>query len=337
MKKVKKILSLLLISALVISTFSGCSSAKTPVPAGNTETIQLKLGMVDPASSNYYKGMMKVAEEVSTATNGKVKITVYPSSQLGNERDMYEGCQLGSIDMTSAANSVMTAFIPEMGVLDQPFLFDSAEQANKVIDGKLGEKIAEKAAAQGVHVLGWMESGFRDVFSNRPIQKLEDFKGLKIRVMENDVHIAAFNALGAIATPMAAGDQFIGFQQKTIDAAENAIANFLANKFYEVIKNITRSQHLFVFIGISISDKAWKRIPDDLKDAFAAAVKKGCIAQRQYLVDANKDAEIQLVAKGVKFFDIDRAALKAAVAPAMKPFRDKMPQEWLDIIEEAKK
>lgn len=326
-----------LVSALAISTFAGCSSAKKSAGTDSTGVVQLKLGMVDGEKSNYYKGMQKVAEEVSTATNGKVKITVYPSSQLGNERDMYEGCQLGSIDMCSAANSVLSSFIPEMSILDQLFLFDSTEQANKVIDGKFGDKIAEKALTQGVHIVGWMESGFRNTFSDRPVQTLADFKGMKIRTMENKMQISAFNSLGAIATPMAYGDVFTGLQQKTIDGAENATANVLANNFYEVTKNITNTQHLFTFIGIGISDKAWNKIPADLRDAFVAAVKKGCVAQRQYLIDANKDAETQLKAKGVKFYDIDRDALKAAVAPAMEQYKSQMNKEWLDILEESKK
>jgi len=334
MINLKKIISMTLVAMLAITAFTGCSSKKST--AGSADVVELKLGMVDGDKSNYYKGMMKVAEEVDKATNGKVKITVYPSSQLGNERDMFEGAQLGSMDMISTANSVMTSFIPEMAVLDQLFLFDSTEQANKVIDGKLGDKIAEKALAQGVHVLGWMESGFRNVFSMRPVQKLEDFKGLKIRTMENEFQIAAFNALGAIATPMAYGDVFTGLQQGTIDAAENANANVLAQNFYEITKNITRTEHLFTFIAISISDKAWNKIPEDLRPAFAAAVKAGCVAQRQYLLDANTEAEKELVAKGVTFYDIDKASLKAAIAPKMEPLTSKLNKEWLTIIEEAK-
>ena len=336
MNKVKVIICMVLISALAMSTFSGCSSTQKTSGA-DSKTIELKLGIVDSEKSNYYKGMQKVAEEVSTATKGKVTIKVYPSSQLGNERDMYEGAQLGSIDMCSTANAVMSSFIPEMGILDQLFLFDSVEQANKVIDGKFGDKIAEKSLTKGVHTLGWMESGFRNVFADRPIKTLADFKGLKIRTMENKTQIAAFNALGAIATPMAAGDVFTGLQQKTINGAENATSNVLANNYYEVTKYITNSHHLFTFIGISMSDKAWNKIPDDLRDAVTAAVKKGCIAQRQYLVDANIDAEKQLTAKGVKFYDIDKVALKAAIAPAMKEFQSQIPKEWIDLFEESKK
>ena len=347
----KRTIATIMAAAMMMSAFAGCgskpeknsaSSVDSSAPAAGSEAsaaeevsgdvIQLKLGMVDPENSNYYKGAQAIAEEVKKATDGKVEITVYAGGQLGNERDMYEGAQMGTIDICTTASAVLTSFVPEMAVLDQPFLFANADEAHKVIDGQLGQLIAEKTAAQGVHMVGWMESGFRNVFSTKPIEKLEDFKGVKIRTMENDIHMAAFNAMGAIATPMAAGDQFTALQQHTIDAAENATANVLANNFYEITKNITRSQHLFVFIGVGVSDKAWNQIPDDLKDKFTEGVKAGCEKQRQYLVEANEAAEKELVEKGVTFYDIDTAALQTAVAPAMEQFKDRMPQEWLDAI-----
>lgn len=349
MKKIKKNICIILAITLIISLLTGCSgkgneTQPTKEPAtsdaskASNEVIELKFGMVDNERSNYYKGAKKIAEEVEKATNGRIKIVIYPSSQLGNERDMWEGASMGTVDIATAANAVMSGFIPEMKVLDQPYLFDTAEQAHKVIDGKLGEEIAKKAMEKSnIHVVGWMESGFRDVFSSRPVKTLEDFKGLKIRTMENDMHIAAFNALGAIATPMAAGEQFTALQQKTIDAGENAIANVLANKFYTLTPYITRTHHLFVFIGIGVSDKAWNKIPDDLKDDFVAAVKRGCEAQRQYLVEANNEAEKELVKLGVTFYDIDRNAVKKAMEPAIKQFQSKLNQDWLRLIEEGKK
>lgn len=348
MKNRNRFIAAAVAAALLVGTFAGCSGgsgsasskaagSEAGSAAASGEVINLKAGLVDSEQSNYVKGMKTVADEVSKATDGRIKITVYADSQLGNERDMFEGCSLGSIDICTAANAVMSSFIPEMSVLDQPYLFDTADQAHKAVDGKLGEEIAKKALAQNIHMVGWMESGFRNVYSSRPIKSLADFKGLKIRTMENDMHIAAFNATGAIATPMAAGDVFTGLQQKTIDAAENAISNVLANNYYTVTPYITRTQHLFVFIGVGVSDKAWNKIPDDLKDKFVEAVKKGCDAQRQYLVEANEAAEKELVTKGVQFFDIDRDSIKNAMKPALSKFESKFDPAWIQAVEEAKK
>lgn len=340
--QMKRKLGFILATAVAISGLVGCgggtdapaipSESTVSAGAASGDVIQLKLGLVDPEGSNYHQGALAIAEEVEKATDGKISITVYAGGQLGNERDMYEGAQLGSIDICTVASAVMTSFVPEMAVLDQPFLFSNADEAHRVIDGRLGELIADKTAAQGVHMVGWMESGFRNVFSVKPISTIEDFKGVKIRTMENDIHMAAFNALGAIATPMASGEQFTALQQHTIDAAENATANVLANNYYEITKDITNTNHLFVFIGVGVSDKAWNRIPDDLKESFVAGVKAGCDRQRQYLADANVAAESELADKGVTFHDIDKEDLKAVVQPAMEQFSDRMPQEWLDAI-----
>ena len=127
---------------------------------------------------------------MNKATGGRITIQVFAGGQLGNERDMYEGAQMGTIDMFTASNAVLTSFIPEMAVLDQPFLFETADEAHRVIDGTVGTLIAEKTEEQKIHTVGWMDVGFRNIFSTRPVAFLEDMKNLKIRTMENDLHLS---------------------------------------------------------------------------------------------------------------------------------------------------
>ena len=307
--------------------------AEDAVPAAAADNVVIKMGMVDPDGSNFHKGGLAIAEEVEKATNGRVTIQVFAGGQLGNERDMYEGAQMGTIDMFAASNAVLTSFIPEMAVLDMPFLFNTADEAHRVIDGKVGEMVAAKTLAQNVHTLGWMDVGFRNVFSTRPVKTMADFANLKIRTMENKLHIAAFNALGAIATPMASGDVFTALQQGTIDAAENAVANLIANRYYEIPKNVTYTNHVFGFMGVFMSDRAWKRIPDDLKDTFVKAVVTGAHRQRQFLVDANESAVEELTKLGINFYEIPMEELRKAVEPAMKEFKDNMDPAWVAAIE----
>jgi len=331
MKKVLKTVK----SAIVMSMIMSLTVIAAVANVNAAGEVRLKMGLADPITSNYGKGALRIAEEVKKATNGKVLIEVFGGTQLGNERDMYEGAQLGIVDIATFANAVLSGFIPEVALLDQPFLFKNATEAHKAIDGKFGDLIKKKAEAQGIHIVGWMESGFRNVFSKKPARAISDFKGVKIRTMENKTHMAFFAALGAIPTPMASGEQFTALQQGTIDAAENATANMLVNKFYEVIKNLTRTQHIFVYIGIGVSDKAWKQIPDDLKKPFVEAVLRGCEYQRGLLVQANQEAEVELKKLGVQFYDIDTAALKKAVAPAMAPFLKNIPKEWINTLNES--
>lgn len=302
------------------------------------EVVTLKLGFVDPESSIYAQGGKKLAEEVEKSTGGRVKVEVFAGGVLGNERDMYEGAQMGTVDMCSVVNVVLSNFIPDLKILDQPFLFDNVEQARKVIDGEFGALINKEAMAQGVHIIGWMESGFRNVFGNRPIQKLDDFKSFKIRTMENKMQIDTFNAMGAVATPMAASEQFTALQQRTIDGCENAIANMLTNRYYEVIKNVTWTNHLYTFIAICMSDRAWQKIPEDIRPAFLEGVKKGVEYQRQLLLDGNAQAVKELGEKyGVKFFTIDLAAVRAIVQPVIDNFRKTLDPKVLQVVEASKK
>ncbi|TKZ36453.1 TRAP transporter substrate-binding protein [Brachyspira catarrhinii] len=321
MKHMKQKRSYILLFVLVL--LIGCKE-------NSDQVIRFKMGLVDPENSNYGMGAKRISQEVSNATSGKIIIDVFGSGQLGNERDMYEGAQLGTVDIATIANPVLTSFIPEMAILDQPFLFETEEQAHNVIDGELGELIKQKALEQGIHIVGWMESGFRNCFSIRPIKNLSDFKNLKIRTMENATQIAVFESFGAIPTPMPATEQYTALQQRTIDAGENAIANVLANKYYEVVKNITLTRHQFVFIAIGLSDKAWNRIPDELKPVFVESVKEGANYQRALLSEANAEAEVELKEIGVTFYNIDRNELKNSASQKMVSFTNRIPKDWID-------
>ncbi len=300
------------------------------------DTIQFKMGFVDPASSSYALGGQKFADELKKLTNGQIEVQVLGSGTLGGEREMYEGAQMGTMDIITCVNTVMSQFIPEMSILDELFLFDSVEQAHAVADGKFGQLVAQKAEAQGVHIIGWLESGFRDTFSKNPIKTPEDFNGVKIRTMENKMQIAAFNALGAIATPMPAPEQYTALQQGTIDGCENAVGNMQINRYYEVIKNVTNTKHQFTYILVGVSDRAWNKIPDELKPKVYEAMKTAVAWQRNNLSEINAQAIEDLKKEGVNFYDIDREALKAKVVPVMEEMRSNVPQEWVDALNEAK-
>jgi tripartite ATP-independent transporter DctP family solute receptor len=322
---------------LLVGAASAVFLATSAVSALAADPIVFKMGFTDPENSNYVAGGRKIAEEVARLTNNQIKIEVYGSSALGGERDMYEGAQIGTIDIATCVNVVLSGFIPELKILDQPFLFDSVEQAHTVIDGELGKLVEQKGLEQGVHIVGWLESGFRNVYSRKPIAKIEDFKGVKIRTMENPVQIAAFNSLGAIASPMAYSEHFTALQQGTIDAAENAVANVLAGRLYELTKNITYTNHLYTFIAVIISDKAWQKIPEDLRPKVLEGVKLGVAFQRDLLLKANSEAVVELKKLGVQFHEIDREAILKLVKPAVAPLFKDLNPVWIKAIEEAKK
>ncbi len=318
-----------LVAAAVAASFAAASIANA------ANTLTMKLGFVDQANSSYAMGGKVFADELAKLTDGKLKVQLVCGGTLGGEREMYEGAQMGTMDMITVVNTVLSQFIPELTILDQLFLFDNEAQAHAAVDGKLGELIAKKAEEQGVHIIGALESGFRDTFSKNPIKTPEDFNGMKIRTMENKMQITAFNALGAIATPMAATEQYTALQQGTIDGCENAVGNMLINRYYEVIKNVTNTHHQFTYIFVGVSDRTWKKIPDEFKPKIYEAMKTAVAWQRNNLKEINDNAREELIKKGVNFYDIDREALKAKALPELQKLASNVPQEWVDAYKEA--
>lgn len=329
----KKTLSLVLAAVLVL-TMAACGSSTAPAQAADGGTINLTMSLQDNTSSNYYQGAVKIAENVANATDGKITITVQAGGTLGGESDCLDMAIQGDLDIASCANSVLANYIPEMSILDQAFLWDSAEQAHYAVQHELGDLIQEKANAQGLHVIGYLESGFRDVFSTRPIQSMSDFKGLKIRVMQNEGQLAAFTSFGANPIALSSSEQFTALQQGTIDANENAVSNCWINKYYEAgVNSVINTKHCFVYIPLCMSENAWNKIPEDLRDVFAQAVWDGCEAQWQYLVDANNEAIENLKNVGVTFYDIDLDELKSAYAAANTTAYD---PDWVAAVNAAK-
>lgn len=329
--RVKHSVAVLTALTLAVVSLSGCSGK-----ASDDAVIHFKMAVADADSSAQAEGARKIAEEVAKATDGRIQIEVLAGGTLGGERDTVELAMLGGVDIVTCANSVLTQWIPEMSILDQAYLFTNEDQAHGAVDGPVGALIEREALEKlDLHVIGYMESGYRNVFSKEPINTIEDFKGIKIRTMQNPYHMAAFESFGSIPTAMAASEQFTALQQGTIDACESAVSNCLNNGFYEVTKNITYSNHAFVYIVVSMSDHAWERIPEELRPAFMEAVERGYNQERQLLKQANEDATVILKEKGVEFHEIDVASLQKAYQELASSKGFSFDPEWQAAVDQA--
>lgn len=318
------------------AALSACGGSNGSASAGASAdgAVKLTMSLQDNTSSNYYQGALKIAECVEKATNGQITMTVQAGGTLGSEGDCLDMAIQGDLDIASCANSVLANYIPEMTILDQAFLWDTAEQANYAVTHELGDLIQTKANELGLHVIGYLESGFRDVFATRAVDSMADFKGLKIRVMQNEGQLTAFTSFGANPIALSSSEQFTALQQRTIDACENAVSNCWINKYYEAgATHVINTHHCFVYIPMCMSDTAWNKIPEDLQETFLAAVQEGCEAQWQYLSDANEDAIEKLKGVGVTFHDIDLEELKAAYAKANTTAYD---ADWAAAVDAAK-
>jgi tripartite ATP-independent transporter DctP family solute receptor len=314
-KKMLMTLPLLLAILLPACSRSPVTAPATTKTSATQGQIVLKIGHGNNDKTPYHKALEKFVEVLEEKTSGAVTGQIYTSAILGNEREMAEGMALGTTDVSVASTAVLEAFSSKIKVLNAPFLIQSKEHAVNVLNSEVGEELARDLASIEWHHLGWMSSGFRNTFSTRPITKKEDYRGLKIRVMENNTYIRLFQILGALPVPMAASEQFTALQQGTIDANENGISNMLAESWYEVCKNATESEHIYGIIGVGISTGALKKIPEKYHADVFEAGKAMQEFQLQLIEEENSKAKEKLISLGVTFHAIDKAELKKTCEP----------------------
>lgn len=260
-------------AAVMVLSLAGCSGAKTEAaPAvsadatapASTEKFVLKLGHIASETQPYHEAAVRFSEKVKERTNGNVEIQVFPGSQLGGQRDLLEGLQLGTVDITLSSSAVLANFIPQCQVMDMPYIFTSNEHVYKVVDGPLADEVYKGAEEKGMKIISTWENGFRQITNNvRPITSPEDMKGIKIRVMENELYIDMFKALGANPTPMAMGELFTALQQKTVDAQDNPVGNTYTSRFYEVQKYMTLDGHTYSPEPVVFSLAVWNKLPEE--------------------------------------------------------------------------
>jgi len=271
----------------------------------------------------YTLGMVRYAELVRERTKGRVAIRIHHSRQLGDERQVVEGLQLGTVQLAVSSTGPLGGFVPDMNALDLPFLFRDAAHAYAVLDGEIGRGLLAQFEAVGIKGLAFWENGFRHVTTGkRPIRGPADLKGLKIRVMENRVHQAAFRQLGADATPMAWGEVFTSLQQGLLDAQENPIPIVSTFKLYEVQKHLSLTGHVYSPAPLLMSKKSWDRMPAELRTILADTALEVARVQRQ-LNRAQEQKQLgELKAKGMAVVEApDRAAFRAAMAPVFERFQ----------------
>jgi tripartite ATP-independent transporter DctP family solute receptor len=318
--------------AILIALFILSTALMNPA-SSQDKPIALKLGHAVAPEHPYHLGAVKYAELVAQRTKNKVKIDVYPSTQLGNERDMVEGLQLGTIDLVVTSTGPLGGFVPKMFVVDLPFLFRDREHAYKVLDGPIGRDLLDAFAPKGIKGLAFWENGFRQITNNvRPIEKPEDLKGIKIRTMENKVHLASFRAFGASPTPMAWSEVYTALQQKTIDAQENPIAIIYHQKIAEVQKHLTLTGHFYSPTPLLMSLKAFNALPKDIQNIFMDTAIECATYERNLLRDSEAKQITELKAKGMQVTTPNKKSFQDAATSVYKEFESQFGKETIDRI-----
>lgn len=283
----------------------------------------------------YHLAMVQFAESVKERTEGKVTFELYPTSQLGAERELTEALTLGTADMSISSTGPISNFSPEMGIVDLPFLFESRDHAYKVLDGEVGQELLAGLDDVGIVALAWAENGFRHITNGKKdITKPEDLNGIKIRTMENPIHLAAFEAMGAKPTPMAWTEALTALQQGVVDAQENPAIVADKYKLYEANQtHMTLTGHVYSPAIWMFSKVSWDKLPKEYQDIIAEEAKKSADYERELITKMEQDSLKVLKEQGVKIIeDVDKQPFRDAIKSVYAEYEDKFGKERIETI-----
>lgn len=314
--------ALILMTLLIVALMAGSSWA---APKYN-----LRFATSIEPDSHYANGMRKFKELAEKYSNGEVEVQLFYSGQLGNERDLIESVGMGMLDMMICSSAPMANFSEDFLVFDLPFLVTDRDKAFKVLDGPIGEKILKTMDSKGVKSLGFWENGFRNITnSKRPINTPADLKGIKIRTMENPIHMDIFRSLGANPTPMAWGELFLALQQGTVDAQENPLIIIYTSKYPEVQKYLTLSRHVYAPSVVSISKQVFESMPPNIQEVILKSEKEARDWEREFCIQKDKELVDALAAQGMEVNEINVDEWVKAVQPVYEKYQDKINPEYI--------
>jgi len=302
------------------------------VPAAAQEVMKMNISIAQ--NSHYGAAVDAFAREVEKRTNGRYKVQNFYSGALGAERESIEAVQLGTLDLTMTSTGPVPNFVPEVAILDIPFLFKDYAHARATLDGAIGQDMLTKFPAKGIVALAWGENGFRHMTNNkRPVNSPDDLKGLKMRTMENPVHMQAYKAFGIIPTPMAFTEVFTALQQGTVDGQENPLSVISAAKFDQVQKYMTLTGHVYSPALILMNKGKWDKLPAADKTAFAESAKEAVKANRARIDEDERKAVADLQSKGMTVvMVVDKAKFQSTLGPTFTEFGKKFGQDNIDKI-----
>jgi tripartite ATP-independent transporter DctP family solute receptor len=293
----------------------------------------IKLAHVVNEKDGFHIAALKFKELVEAQSD--ITIELHPNADLGDERSLLEGMQIGTIDMGVITNGPVSNFYPEIAVLELPFLFSSNEEAYKILDGPIGQELLDNLSKVGLKGLAYAERGFRNLTNSvRPVQTPEDMKGLKIRVMENPVYIDTFKALGANAVPMAWTEALTAMQQGTIDGQENPVNVLYAFKLFETQGYMTYTRHTYSPALFVMSLNLFNSLDADTQRLFEESAQAAAEHERQWDMEQEAQQLAALKENGMQIAEPDLKPFKNAVQSVYEKYGDKF-GTYLKAIQEA--
>lgn len=329
----KKILLVLICMSIVGLT--ACSgNGEKGTEANGSKPIVMKLGSVNNDKHTLHDGYEKFKEIVEKETNGEIKVEIYMNGLLGNDQSMIEALQLGTIESVGVSTSMLANWAPSMLAFDLPFMIKDEATADKILDGSFGEKAAKQLEEEQLLLLGYMENGFRQLTNSKhEVKTLQDMKGFKIRTMQTPLNLATWKALGTNPTPMPYTELFTAMEQKVIDAQENPYGNMALDKFYEVQKYLTQTNHVYNPMGLVISKKFYDQLTPEQQKVIKEAGEEASIYQRELNREKSQEYLKTLEDKGMVITELSPKARKEFEEKAQsvnEEFKEEIGKEYYD-------
>lgn len=330
----KKIIALTLVLATVLFAFAGCGKSD----AQADKNVSLKLGFQANASSSEYKAAELLAQKANEYSNGTITIEIFPGGQLGDDRAMLDQVAAGALDMTFAETGRLGLWEPELEIFGYPFAFDDYDHLVRTLnETEYGKGIYSKLEARGWKILADAYNGTRQTTSNKPIESIEDMKGMKLRVPNAEANLAFANYSGAAATPMPFADVYLALKTNAVDGQENPLSTIDAQKFYEVQPYCALTGHIINDNNYIIS----KIVFDKLSPAQQEAITKATVEAAQFHTETFQNDEATLLEKfeenGMTITTPDKAPFREACAPMYDEYIAEFGDAAVKAIEEARK
>ncbi len=312
------------------------AAALLPLTAAAQTTMRISISIGQ--NSHQGIGIDTFAREVEKRTAGRYKIQTFYSGSLGGERESIEAVQLGTQELTLSSTGPVPNFVPEARILDIPFLFRDKGHARMVLDGRIGQDMLKAFDSKGFKALAWAENGVRHMTnSKRAVNSPDDLKGLKMRTMENPVHVAAYKGFGIVTTPMAFPEVFTALQQGTVDGQENPLSVIMAAKFDQVQKHLSLTGHVYSPAIFLMNKASFDKLSAADKQAFLDAAVEATKANRARVDEDDAKGVAELRGKGMQVIEnVDKAKFQAALAPVYAQFEAQFGKANIDRIRETR-
>ncbi len=325
----KRALTLLVVFGCLAAVIGGVFYSR----AANKKVRVFKLGHGLNESHTVHQGMVRFAAEVLEKTDGAIKIEVFPSAQLGSERENLEQLQMGLLEFTKASAASLESFIPALTLFSLPYLFTGREQYWQLLDGKLGQDLLNEGVPVWLRGICYYSSGSRSFYTtSKPILTPDDLIGLKIRVMESPTAMNLIRTLGGAPTPISWGELYTALQQGVVDGAENNEPSVATSRHYEVCKHYSLDEHTMVPDMLLISEKLWVRLTPEEQKIILTAAHNSSVWQRAAWDEQVKESLAEIEKGGTKIYHPDKQPFIDKVQPMIEQYHNKPYWKYVEVI-----